>query len=155
MIRVREPITRSPGSSERSRARPVLLATFDVPFDPGAATIAVDSAVESGQALIVANLVQLPPLPMSVVLGYDQLDYTPEMDASLRAPAELAKSLGVNVERLRVRSLRPVEALLQVMRERDPGLLVFGPDRARLSRRVYGRAVRAVRERASCLLWLP
>jgi nucleotide-binding universal stress UspA family protein len=110
--------------------------------------------VEAGEALIVATVVQLPPLPMSVILGYDQLDYTPEMDASLREPAELARSLGVTVERLRVRCLRRVEALLELTRERDPGLLVFGPDRSRLSRRLYGRAVRTVRERASCLLWL-
>ncbi len=154
MLRARDPAVRTPESGEAWRSRPVLLATFDVPFAPEAARLAVDAAVESGQPLIVANVVQLPPLPMSVILGYDQLDYTPEMDASLREPAQLASSLGVKVERLRVRCLRQVEALLELTREREPGLLVFGPDRSRLSRRLYGRAVRAVRERASCLLWL-
>jgi hypothetical protein len=52
-----------------------------------------------------------------------------------------------------VRSPRPVEALLELVAEREPGLLVFGPDRTRLSRRRYQKAVRAVRERAPCLVW--
>ena len=84
MLRARDPAVRTPESGEAWRSRPVLLATFDVPLAPEAARLAVDAAVESGQPLIVANVVQLPPLPMSVILGYDQLDYTPEMDASLR-----------------------------------------------------------------------
>jgi nucleotide-binding universal stress UspA family protein len=131
-----------------------MLATFDVPFDPRAVTLAVDAAVEAGQPLLVANVVELPPLPMSIVMGYDQLEYTPQMDASMRAPAELAASLGVVVERIRVKTLRPVEALLQVVKERRPGLLVFGPDRAIMSRRRYLKAARAVRDEATCLVWL-
>ncbi len=132
-----------------------MLATLGVPFDRRATELAVDAAVESGQPLIVINVVELPPMPMSVILGYDQLDYTPEMEASLRAPVDLAASLGIEVEWLRVRTLRPVEALLQVARERQPGLLVFGPDRSAMPRRRYSKAARAVREGAPCLVWLP
>jgi nucleotide-binding universal stress UspA family protein len=132
----------------------VLLATFDVPFDAKAAVVAVDAAVESGHELIVANVVELPPLPMSVIMGYEQLDYTAEMEESLRSPVQLAASLGVSVERLRVRSPRPVEALLQLARERRPGLLVLGPDQNQMSRRRYRKAVRAVREDAPCLVWI-
>lgn len=135
-----------------SAARPVLLATLGAPFDPAAAALAVDAAVEAGQALIVANVVELAPLPLSLVLGHDQIESL-EDAAALRAPAELAHSLGVHVERLRVRSPRPVEALLELVAEREPGLLVFGPDRARLGRRRYRRALAAVRERATCLVW--
>jgi hypothetical protein len=88
-------------------ARPVLLVTFfGVPFHPAACELAVGSAVEAGQPLTVANLVELPPLPMSVCLGHDHLDYPPEVEAALRAPAERARSLGVQVERLLVRSPR-------------------------------------------------
>jgi len=130
-----------------------MLATMDAPFDPDAAELAVDSALESGQPLIVVRVVELPPLSLSVILGYDQLD-EPADEAGFRAPAELARSLGVSVERLRVRSLRPVEALLEVVAEREPGLLVFGPDRSRLRPRRYRKAARAVRERAACLVWL-
>jgi hypothetical protein len=41
------------------------------------------------------------------------------------------------------------------VRERDPGVLVFGPDRTRLKPRRYRRAEKAVRERVSCLVWTP
>jgi nucleotide-binding universal stress UspA family protein len=132
-----------------------MLATFGVPYDPTAATFAVDAAVESGQPLILINVVELPPLAMSVRMGYDQLEDVPELAESLRAPAVLASSLGVHVERLRVRSPRPVVALLELVAERRPGLLVLGPDRRKLPRRVYRKAVRAVREQAPCLVWLP
>ncbi|MEX2103576.1 MAG: universal stress protein, partial [Gaiellaceae bacterium] len=134
--------------------RPVLLATLGVPFDPEASSFAVDAAVESGEPLLVVNVVELPPLGMSVAMGYDQLPDSPEQAAALRAPAALAASLGVTVERLRIKSPRPVEALVQLAAERAPGLLVFGPDRARLKPRVYRKAARAVRERAACLVWL-
>jgi nucleotide-binding universal stress UspA family protein len=132
----------------------VLLATLGVPFDPEASAFAVDSAVEAGQALIVANVVELPPLSMSVMLGYDQLPEREQDEAAFRAPAVLANSLGVEVERLRVRSPRPVEALLQLAAERRPGLLVFGPDRDRLKRRLYRKAAKAIRDRAACLVWV-
>ena len=139
----------------RDHGRPVLLATLGVPFDPAASAFAVDSAVESGQPLLVVNAVELPPLAMSVAMHYDQLPDTPEDAESLRAPARLAQALGVEVERLRVQSPRPLTALLEVVAERGPGLLVFGPDRTRLGRRAYRKAAKAVRERAACLVWLP
>jgi nucleotide-binding universal stress UspA family protein len=138
----------------RDAGRPVLLATLGVPFDPAASAFAVDAAVEAGEPLIVANVVELPPLGMSVAMGYDQLPDQPEEAEALRAPAELAHSLGAEVERLRVRSPRPVEALLQLVSERTPGLLVFGPDRSRIRRRTYRKAAHALRQRASCLVWL-
>jgi hypothetical protein len=132
----------------------VLLATLGVPFDPTASAFAVDAAVEAGEPLIVVNVVELPPLAMSVRMGYDQL---PETDAdadAFRAPAALAHSLGVEVERLRVRSPRPLVALLDLTAECRPGVLVFGPDRSRIKRRLYRKAVKAIRERAACLVWL-
>jgi hypothetical protein len=136
---------------ERSGARPVMLATLDVPFDSEAAAFGVDAAVESGAVLIVVNVVERPFLP-SALAGWD-VPAAPEVEDSLSAPARLAHALGVEVERLRVRSPHPVDALLQVAGEREPGVLVFGPDRTRLRRRHYEKAERAVRERASCLVW--
>jgi nucleotide-binding universal stress UspA family protein len=142
------------GSTVPTAGRPVLLATLGVPFDPAAAEFAVDTAVESGEPLILANVVDLPPFAMSVSMGHDQLDDTPELAESLLAPAQLAHSLGVRVERLRVRSPRPVEALLELTGEREPSILVFGPDRSKLRARRYRKAAKAVRERAPCLVWL-
>jgi len=133
----------------------VILATIDVPFDPAAAAFAVESAVEAGQPLVVVNAVDFLLAPASFMLGYGDLDPSPEDAAELRAPAELAHSLGVRVERLRLKSPHPLEALLELVAERQPGLLVFGPDRSRLRRRRYRNAARAVRNRAPCLVWLP
>src|SRR5207249_2380803 len=79
---------------------------------------------------ILANVVELLPLPLSSMLGHDQIESDEDAEA-LRAPAELARSLGVAVERLRVRSPRPVDALLELVAEREPALLVLRPDRAR------------------------
>jgi len=139
-----------------SGGRPVVLATLGVPLLRSAATFAVDSAVGSGQGLIICNVTLLEPLRMSLVFGYDALEeFTPEVSASLRAPAELARSLGVRVERLRVRTPRPIEALLELVGDLHPGVLVFGPDPAALSPRRYERARRAVLDRAGCLVWAP
>ena len=54
-----------------SGARPVMLVTFDVPFVPEAAVFAVDSAVESGQPLLVVNVAEVPILPISIAMGYE------------------------------------------------------------------------------------
>jgi hypothetical protein len=72
--------------------RPVLLATMGVPLDEEASVFAVDTAVESGQRLVVVNVTTLEPLRMSITLGYDTLpELTPEVSASLRRSAELAR----------------------------------------------------------------
>jgi nucleotide-binding universal stress UspA family protein len=134
--------------------RPVMLATLDVPFDPDAVAFALDSAVELGQRLVVVNVVERAPLPLSAMLGYEDLPATPEMAQSLAEPARLARSLGVQVSRLRVRSLHPIPALLEVVAEQDAGLLVFGPDRSRIARWRYRRAARAIRSSVTALIWL-
>ena len=143
-----------PVRSDRAKGRPVLLATLDVPFDQDAVVFAVDSAVELGQPLIIANFVERAPLPLSTMLGYDDLPYPPEMEAALAAPARLAGSLGVRVTRLRVKSFHPIPAMLEVLAEQDAGIFVFGPDRARIRRLRYLRAARAIRAKASTLVWL-
>ena len=40
------------------------------------------------------------------------------------------------------------------MSEREPGLLVVGPDTTRVRNRLYRKAAKRVRERATCLVWL-
>jgi nucleotide-binding universal stress UspA family protein len=131
---------------------PVLLATLDVPFADEAIAFAVDSAVETGQPLIVVNAAEVQPTPWSL-LGYGYIERE-DLQDELRKPAELAQSLAVLVERLRVCSPHPVDALLELVSERNPGLLVFGPDWSRLKPRRYRRAVKKIRERATCLVWL-
>ena len=133
-------------------ARPVLLATLDVPFDEQATAFAIDSAVENGQPLLVVNAAQIQPAPWAL-LGYGYIERE-DLQAELSKPARLAQSLAVHVERLRVCSPHTVDALIEVVAERNPGVLVFGPDRTRLRRWTYARAARRISERVSCLVWM-
>ena len=135
-------------------SRPVMLVTFDVPFEPAATELAIDAAVESGQRLIIVNAVEITLGPHTLSMKYDYVG-PQDVEEALRAPAELAHSLAVEVERLRLCSPRPVEALLELVAERAPGLLVVGPDRGRLKRRTYANLTKRIRERAPCLVWLP
>ena len=146
--------TSAPRVDAGTVARPVVLATIEAPLMDEAATVAVDAAVESGQPLVVVNAVEASLAPCSLVLGYDTI-VPPDVEESLRAPAELAHSLGVAVERLRLRSPRPVDALLELVAERAPGLLVVGPDPARIRPRTLRKASKRIRSEADCLVWLP
>jgi Universal stress protein family len=137
-----------------SSSRPVMLVTFDVPVRPDAAAIAVDSAVESGQPLLLVNVVDLPIRPMTSSWG-SEVVVLDDVDTSLREPAELAHSLAVAVERLRVVTPRPMKALLELVGERQPGLLVLGADASRMRRRAYRKAARTILEGAACLVWIP
>jgi hypothetical protein len=152
MLTLRRSGPREDVSIVSSGGRPVLLATLDVPFAGDAMAFAVDSAVESGQPLLVVNVAEVPPTPWTL-LGYGYIEKA-ELQDELRKPAELAHSLAVQVERLRVCSPHPIDALLELVGERNPGMLVFGPDRSRLKPRTYRRAARTISRRVSCLLWL-
>jgi Universal stress protein family len=143
----REDVTRLPAGG-----RPVLLATLDVPFAEDATAFAVDSAVETGQPLVVVNVAEVALTPTTLAgWGYIERE---ELQDELRKPAELAQSLAVRVERLRVCSPHPIDALLELVVERNPGLLVFGPEPSRLRPRTYRRAASKIRERAACLVWI-
>jgi nucleotide-binding universal stress UspA family protein len=155
MLTLRRNVPRQDVSLLSGGGRPVLLATLEVPFDDDAAAFAVDAAVECGQPLIVATVIEMPLGPMCVLMGYGDLEPPEEDAARFRAPAELAHTLGVEVERLRVRSPHPVDALLELVAERAPGLLVFGPDRSQLKPRLFRKVAKKIRERATCLVWLP
>lgn len=141
---------------ELTRARPVVLATLSVRVDPSAERMAIDSALEAGVPLIVANLLHLRNYPTTIaLLGAEgtTLPHEEDLDA-VRATAARAAQLGIRTELLRITSKRPVKALLQVLRERDAGLLVFGPDLRRTSRLRFRRAARRVRAEADCLVWV-
>ena len=55
------------------------------------------------------------------------LEVESDRDA-IRQLVQQTAALGLEVEHLRVRSPRPVEALLEVAGEREAALLVLGPD---------------------------
>jgi hypothetical protein len=149
----RVPRTHSP--SAFSGPRPVMLATLSVRVDASAEAMALESALEAGVSLIVANMMILRPYPLTVVLAPEALNLPNEEDLyALRATASRAVALGIKTELLRISSPRPVRALLELAGERQVGLLVFGPDRARLPRYRFRRAARAVRRHAPCLVWI-
>ena len=88
-----------------------------MPLLEEAAGLAVDAAVENGRPLLVANVIggryyPLPgmPVPEAIVLE--------EVEASLRAPSQLAAALGVRTERIRVLTPRPIAALVELVGER-------------------------------------
>jgi hypothetical protein len=53
-----------------------------------------------------------------------------------------------------VRTRHAATALLEVVRERDAGLLVFGPKLGAFGRWRFRRAVRRIRREADCLVWI-
>jgi nucleotide-binding universal stress UspA family protein len=149
-----EDVTRLPG--EPTRARPVVLATMSVPVHPRAERVAVESAMDAGVPLLVVNLLPLPSYITTMVLLGPEGTTLPHEEAldEVRATARRAAQLGVKTELLRVRTKHSVKALLQVVRERDAGLLVFGPDLRLVGRLRFRAAARKVRRDAHCLVWI-
>ena len=134
--------------------RPVLLATMEVPFDDEAAAFAVDAAVESGQRLIVANVVEIPLGPICVTMGYgtstrpSKTQHDSVRRPSLRTPSA-SRSSGFACA-ARTRSTRCSTS----WPSSSPGLLVFGPDRDRLKPRTFRKVAKKIRQRVTCLIWL-
>ncbi len=132
-----------------------MLGTLSVRVDANAERMALQSALEAGVGLIVANMINLPSFPTTMILAreYATLPHEEDLDA-VRATAARAAALGIPTELLRVSSKRPVTALLELVNEREAGLLVFGPDPQRTPRVRFALAARAVRQRAPCLVWV-
>ena len=139
-----------------TRARPVILATLSVRVDPTAERMAIDSALEAGVPMLLVNLIRLPPYATTMILmgpEHTTLPHEEDLEA-VRATASRAAELGVKTELLRVRTPRPVQALLEVASERDAGLIVFGPHLGRVGRMRFNRAARRIRREAACLVWV-
>jgi len=135
--------------------RPVVLATLSVRVDPEAERVAFEAALEARAKLIVANMLEMHPYPLTAMLARDCLSLPHEEDLdAVRATAERAANAGIATELLRISTLRPVTAMIELVRERNAGLLVLGPDRSRVPRRRLRAAARAVRRDAPCLVWV-
>jgi nucleotide-binding universal stress UspA family protein len=133
----------------------VVLATLSVRVDPRAERMAIDSALESGAPLIIANMLTLQPYPTTVMLARQYLTLPHEEDLEeVRATAHRAAALGIKTELLRITSRRPLTALIELVQERRAGLLVLGPDVGRTPRWLLWLAARRVRRHAECLIWI-
>ncbi len=134
---------------------PVVLGTLSVRVSADAERMAIESALETGSPLIVANMLMLRPYPTTIMLlgaGAATLPDEEDLDA-VRATAKRAAALGLKTELLRISSPRPVQALIELLTERRAGLLVFGPDPARIGSRRLRKAERRLRRDAPCLVW--
>jgi hypothetical protein len=135
-----------------------MLATLSVRVDPRAERMAIESAVESDPAhprLILANMLWLPPHPATLMLAREHatLPHEEDLDA-VRATAARAAAAGVSTELLRISSRRPLAALVELIAERRPGLVVLGPDPHRTPRWWLWLAARRVRRQTDCLVWI-
>jgi nucleotide-binding universal stress UspA family protein len=139
-----------------TRARPVVLGTLSVRVEPSAERMAIDSALEAGVPLVIANVLRLRPFPTTLALaGPEGMNLPHEEDLeAVRATAARAAQLGVKTELLRVTTRHPVRALLEIVSERDAGLLVFGPDLKLTGRVRFRLLARRLRREAGCLIWI-
>jgi hypothetical protein len=144
-----------PPSGAGAAPRPVMLATLSVRIDPEAERFAIETALETGARLLIVNLLTLPPYPATIMLArqYATLPHEEDIEA-VRASAARAQAQGVATELLRVTSRRPLQALLELVAERNVGLLALGPDVRRTPRWLLALASARVRRRAGCLVWI-
>jgi Universal stress protein family len=135
--------------------RPVVLATLSVRVDANAERMAIESALEAGVPLIIANMLQMPAYATTLRLApeYLTLPHEEDLDA-VRETAARAAAWGIPTELLRIMSPRPLTALIELIQERRPGLVVLGPDVRRTSRWRLWMAARRVRREADCLVWI-
>jgi Universal stress protein family len=144
-----------PSSALPAAPRPVVLATLSVRVDRNAERMAFESALDARARLIIANMLTLPAFPMTATLAREYTTLPQEEDLeAVRATARRAVALGIDTELLRISSRRPLAALIELTRERRPGLLVLGPDVGRTPRWQLWLAARRVRRQADCLVWI-
>src|ERR1700704_3175308 len=95
------------GTAAATTGRPVMLLTLDVPLDARAQRFALEAALGAGCPLVLCDAVPVGPNSAAAVL---RMRGRPDADASLRAAACEARTLGVHVDELIFHSPRPVMA---------------------------------------------
>jgi universal stress protein family protein len=132
--------------------RPVMLLTLNVPFDEEAVEFAVDTAVETGADLWICDAI---PMGFENYVGHVARQYAEHLNRKhMNAVARRSRARGVRTSQVAFHNPKPVRAAVEVAREEHIGLLVFGPDRRELGRWTFRRAVRRLREEATCLVWV-
>jgi hypothetical protein len=146
-----------PAVPPRGRGEPVLLATFaGTPPHPAATELAVEVAFETGATLLLADVIVRPRLRRRRRRrGAAVVALAP----GFRPAVDRAFDLGVRVERIYVARPRPAVALVQIVHEHRPSLVVFAPDPTAFGRwrwrkrRRFKRLVTALVRDAPGLLW--
>ena len=117
--------------------------------------MAIDTALEVGAELIIANMLLLPPYPTTVMLAreYATLPHEEDLEA-VRATAARAAALGIATELLRISSPRPLAALIELAQSARSACSCSGPTCARISAVALPARRPAVRRDAPCLVWI-
>lgn len=138
-------------AEERTERRPVMLVSFDISFDDAAVEAAIESAVQANSELMVCLAVTLPVANANAAARRTMGN--PVVREEIREILVRARAAGANARQLVYNSPRPLSATIDITRNREIGLLVFGPNR-----RIYGRLrfrlhLRRLRSKANCLVW--
>ena len=145
---VRDPT--AAGTGEGTTGKPVMLLTFNVPFAAEAVRFAIDAAGDAGSELMVCDGIPLNVNPAA--RGPRSFGDPDALDSATAAVRQAVES-GVRAEQFLFHSPRPERAAMEVARDHQIGLLVFGPDPARYGRWRHRRAARRVSRNAPCLVW--
>jgi len=145
--------TRPREGRRRRHGGPVVLVTFDhARFEADAARFAVEAAADMRSTLYIVDVVRTE--------RHADRGVPAAQAAALRAVDEHAVDLGVDIEHLPVVSPRPADALLEVVEDRRPALVVLATDQTvlrrfrRPRRRWHRRFIRVLAAQTSCLLWI-
>ena len=151
-LAIGRPETAAPLADNATGVRPVMLLTFDVPFDRDAVAFAVETAAETGAELYVCDGIPVPTGNPAVAAS--RSFGTSETRRASEQVAHEARERGIRATQLIFHHPRPVHAALEVTRDEHVGLLVFGSDRKRLGRWRFRSIAKRLRKSAPCLVWI-
>jgi nucleotide-binding universal stress UspA family protein len=134
------------------RVKPVMLLTLNVELEESAISFAIDSAAQTGAELYICDAI---PLEYRNYVGHVARQYAEQINRKhLDAVARRARESGVTTSQLAFHSPRPVKIALEVARDEQIGLLVFGANRKGLGKRYFRKAIKRIRADAPCLVWV-
>ena len=132
--------------------RPVMLLTLNVELEESAVSFAIDSAAQTGAELYICDAI---PLEYRNYVGHVARQYAEQLIRKhLDEVARRARESGVTTTQLAFHSPRPVKIALEVARDEQIGLLVFGANRKGLGKRYFRKAVKRIQKDAPCLVWV-
>jgi nucleotide-binding universal stress UspA family protein len=133
--------------------RPVMLLTLNVPPGEQAIEVAIGAAADSGAELYVCDAI---PLEYRNYVGHVARQYSEHLNRKhLDAVAARARARGVRVTQMAFHNPKPIRTALEIAQSERIGLLVFGCDAKQLGRWTFRRAVKRIRDEATCLVWMP
>lgn len=136
---------------EQPERRPVMLVSLDIGFDDAAIETAVEAAIEANSTLLVCLGVQLPVGNANAAARRHMGD--PVVREQIAEILVVARTAGAKAQMVTYNSPRPISVLIDVVRDRNIGLLVFGPNRKRYGRLRFRLHARKLRRSVDCLFW--